>query len=84
MCLEKECIAINRLSIKWYFDLSDEIKRYGYVSSTVWMHTRDAYKTHTENYRWELLKNAMSYFEQILEETPLKATAVWPSIFKTI
>ena len=33
----------------------------------------DAYKTHGE-----LLKNATSYFEQILEAASLETTAVWP------
>ena len=41
----------------------------------------DGNKMHRENARWELHKNATSYFEQILEATPYETTAVWPLIF---
>ena len=45
----------------------------------------DTNKMHREKARWELCKNAMSYFEQILE-TPRKTAVVWPltSHLKTI
>ena len=42
------------------------------------MHHMDANKTHGEKTRWELHKNAMCYFEQILKATPLKTAAVPP------
>ena len=32
---------------------------------------------HREKGRWELYKNSRSYFEQILDATPLETTAVW-------
>ena len=50
----------------------------GYVSTTVWMHHMDTNKAHGEKARWELHKNAISYFEQILETIPHETTAVWP------
>ena len=38
----------------------------------------DTDKMPREKARWELHKNATSYIEQILEETPHKTTAVQP------
>ena len=38
----------------------------------------DANKMHREKARWELYKNATSYFEQILEVTPHKTIAAQP------
>ena len=40
------------------------------------MHHMDANKMHKERARWELYKNAMFYFELILEATPHKTEAV--------
>ena len=42
------------------------------------MHHMSANKTYTELVRWELQKNVMSYFEQILEATLHETTAVQP------
>ena len=36
-----------------------------------------ANKTHGEKTRWELHKNALSYFKQILKATPNKITATY-------
>ena len=49
----------------------------GCVITTVWMHQMDTYKMHREKARSGLDENAMSYFEQFLEATPNKTTAVW-------
>ena len=62
-------------------DLSDKVKRdsfqcCGYVNTTEWMHHMDANKIHGAKAKWELCKNATRYFEQILEVTPHKTTAV--------
>ena len=71
--------AINRLSIIWKSNLSNEIKRDFFQTEaaiilmcgyTTWM------LTHKEKSTWELHKNATSYFEQILETTPHETTAV--------
>ena len=43
------------------------------------MHHMDANKMHREKARWELYKNAERRLEEILEETPHKTAAVWPS-----
>ena len=48
------------------------------VNSTTWMHQKDADKAYREKATWELLQNATSSTEQILEEISLKTTAVWP------
>ena len=37
------------------------------IHTTIWMHHMDGNKMHREKAWWELHKNAMSYFEQILE-----------------
>ena len=50
---------------------------YGSVNTTVWMHHIDANKIYEEKARWELHKNTIGCFEQILEATPYKAAAVW-------
>ena len=71
--------AIDMLSIKWKSDLSDKIKHnffqavgvsvllYGCISWT---------QKHGEKARWELHKNAICFFEQILEVVPFKTAAV--------
>ena len=81
--LAKVWTAIDRLSIIWKSDLSDKIKRDFFlscvcVSTTVLMHHVDAIKTHREETRWELHKNATCSFEQILETTFHKTAAVRP------
>ena len=48
------------------------------VNTTIWMHHIDANK---KKARWKLLKNTVSYFEQIQEETPNKTAAVLPLTF---
>ena len=53
----------------------------GSVNITVWMHHMDANETHWDKARWELEKNAMSSFEQILEATPNETTTVRPLTF---
>ena len=50
----------------------------GSVNATVWMHHMADDKTHGEKARWEPHKNTTSYFEQILEATSIKTTAVRP------
>ena len=50
----------------------------GCVSITVQMHHMDANKTHREKARWEVHKNAASYFKQILEATSYKTEAIQP------
>ena len=42
------------------------------------MHHMDADKTYWEKARYELYKNATSYFQQIQEETPHETKVVWP------
>ena len=44
----------------------NNVKVFGCVNTTVWMHHMDADKTHREKARWKLHKNATSGFEQIL------------------
>ena len=48
------------------------------------MHHTDADKTYKEKARWELLKNATSYIEQIMEATSQEITTVQPPIPKTV
>ena len=78
ICLVKAWTAIHMLSILWMSDISDKIKLGFFqamtVNTTVWMHHIDANKTHGEKARWEIYKNAVCYFEQILEATPQKTT----------
>ena len=49
-----------------------------FINTTVWMHHLDGNKIFAKKATWELYKNAMCYFEQILEATPHKTAAVWP------
>ena len=53
----------------------------GCIHATVWMHPEDANKTHREKSRWEILKNAMSYFKQNVESTLHETIAVRPLFF---
>ena len=57
--------VIDRLSIIWKFDLSDEktgfLQNNGGVNTGVGMHHMDANKTHVEKAGWDLYKNATSY-----------------------
>ena len=57
----------------WKSDLSDKIKQDFFqavtVFITVWMHYMNANKTHGEKARWELHKNVMCCFPQILCST---------------
>ena len=52
--------------------------RWGCFNNIVPVHYMDANKTHGENGRWELQKNAICYFEQILQTTLYKTVAVPP------
>ena len=54
------------------------LPRCNYVNTTVWMHHKDANKTHRIKASWEPHKNTPSYLKQILEATPHKTTAVRP------
>ena len=73
------------LSIIWKFDLSDRKKKnkqdffqsVAGVHTTVWMNHMDVNKMLGEKARWELHKNAMSHFEQILVLTPYETNTVW-------
>ena len=48
------------------------------VGTTVWMHHMNANKMRGEKTRWDIHKNAICGFEQILEATPHKTAAVYP------
>ena len=73
----KAWIVINRSSIIWTSDQSDQIKCSS-VNAIVWMHHIDTNKTHVQKTRWELHKNASYSFERFLEATCHKIAAVWP------
>ena len=71
---EKAWTTFNRLSIKWKSHLSDKIKQEfflscGFVNTIVCMHHMNGNKMHGEKARWELYKNVMCCFEQILKVT---------------
>ena len=79
----QEIYNIDRLLIIWKSYLSDKIKKRflpcsGCVNTTVRMHQVDANKTHGEKARWELRKNATSYFERIPKATPHITTSIRP------
>ena len=80
--LAKTWTFINRLSTIWKSDLSNKIKhnfvQVAAVSFLLWMHHMDADWAYREKAGQELLKNATSYIEQILEATPHKTPAVQP------
>ena len=50
----------------------------GCINTTVWMYHMDIIKTHGHKTRWELYKNAICCFEQILETTLHKIATGWP------
>ena len=65
----------------WKSHLSDKIKAgispsFNHVSTIVWLHHLDSYKTLVEKARWELHKNAACYFQQILEAALCKTAVV--------
>ena len=79
--IAKAWTAVDRLSIICKSDLSDKIKRVPpppschHVNTTVLMHHLDTNKMYKEKVHWELYKNAMFHFEQILEATFHKTAA---------
>ena len=75
ICLVKVWTIFNRLSIIQKSDLSDKIKQ-DFFQTPVWIHHMNANKMHGKKATWKLHKNAMSYFEQILEAT-LHCTATY-------
>ena len=89
--LVKVWTAIDISSIIWKSDLSDKIKwdffqavamsvlLYGCVSITVWMHHKDTHKMHGEGVKWELSKNAISYFEQFWKQYSCCTATYLPS-----
>ena len=66
--------AFGWLAIIWKSDLSNKIKQdfCGYVNTTIEMYHKDADKMQQEKVRWELHKNAICCFEEILEVIPHK------------
>ena len=77
----KPWATINRLSIIWKSNLSDEIKMdfFTVVALSILLYGCTIHnKTHREKARWELHKNDTSYFEQILEAKPHETTAARP------
>ena len=49
-----------------------------YVGTSVWLHYLDSYETLREKARCKLNKDAICWFEHILEATPNKTAAVQP------
>ena len=74
-------IAIDRLLVIWKSDQTRFLPSCGCDHTTVWMHHLDSSKMHGEKARWELHKNALCCFEQILEATPYKTADVQPLLF---
>ena len=82
----RQCIRViiphHRNSVFWFgftidrlSDLSDKMgffPSYGCVNTIIWMHFTDTNKMHEEKPKWELCKNSMCCFEQIIEATPNK------------
>ena len=50
----------------------------GRIDTAIWMHYLDANKTAGGKARQQLLKNAASNIEQVLEATPHKAPTIRP------
>ena len=77
--------VIDKLLIIWKSELSDKIKLDFFqsvaVSVLLYGCTKWMLKKYRAKVRWELHKNAPSYFGQILEATCHETTAVWPLIF---
>ena len=80
ICIAKAGTATERLPIIWKFHLIKMgfLPKCGHVSTTLCMHYLNSNKTHGEKTRWELHKNVMYCFEQILEAAPHKTAAVQP------
>ena len=81
--LTKTWTAIDKLSIIWKSDLTDNMKRSffpssGHVDTAVWMHYLDANKTAGEKAKRQLHKNVASNIEQVPEATPHKAPTIRP------
>ena len=79
--LTKAWTAIDKLSIIWKSDLTNKMKRSFFQAAVVsivpiWMHYLDANKTTGEKARRQLLKNAASNIEKVLEATPHKAPSI--------
>ena len=73
----KAWTIIDTLSIIWKSDLSYKMGIFpscSCVSTIVYLHHLDS----NEKARWELHKNAVYYFEQILEAAPNKTAALRP------
>ena len=66
---------INNLSIAVHVFVPSS----GRVDTAIWMHDLDANKTAGEKARRQLLKNAASNIEQVLEATPHKTPTIRPS-----
>ena len=82
ICLAKAWTAVNRLSIIWKSDLSNQIKRDFFKAvavsillcgCTMLMLTKYIEKKN----KWELFKNATQCFEQIFYATLHKTGTVW-------
>ena len=77
--LTKAWTAIDKLSIIWKSDLTDKMKLFlpssGRIDTAIWMHYLDANKTAGE-VRRQLLKNAASNIEQVLEAAPHKVPTI--------
>ena len=58
--------------------MKSNMKRSGRIDTAIWMHYLDANKTAGEEARQQLLKNAKSNSEQVLEPTPHKAPTIRP------
>ena len=74
--------AIDRLSVIWKSDLTDEMKQFFPTSScidtVVWMRYMDANLTYREKAWRQLHKNAASNVKQVLGAAPHKAASVRP------
>ena len=57
---------------------------FSHVCTTVCLHHLNTHKMSGEKVTWELLKNAVCCFKQILEAAPYKTAAVQPLTFHLI
>ena len=82
MRLTKAWTAINRLSIIWKSDLTDNETQFlpgsGHIDTAIWVHYMDSNKTAGKEARRQLHKNAASNLEQVLAATPHKTPTVQP------
>ena len=78
--LTKAWTAIDRLSIIWKSDLTDEMKRsfFQAIDTAIWMHYMDANQTAGEETWRQLHKNVESNIEQVLATTPHDTPIVRP------